>query len=213
MTRTNLSIVLSTILMLFSACSTPAKKYFTGTIEYAYTYSSNILNVDSLTEKRPAKGIFRYDDNNYQSRFINTDTVTYYYSGSLNKCIAETGNTNKYECEDYSLITDSVLAIKDYATGEKILGHPCRFLELQKKSSVVKYYYSTDMKIAPATYKKHKAYNWDVYGTTSSGGLILKLEHQFKLFTMWGIAININDKKESFTALEINDTLFNKLCK
>ena len=158
MARILLLIVIS-IIFLTPACKNAGKKYFRGTIEYAYTYSSNILNTDSLTKARPAKGIFRYDENNYQSRFINTDTITYYYSGSVNKCIAQAGSTIKYECEDYTLMTDSVLAVKEYATEEKVLGHSCRILELQKKNSVVKYYVSTNLRIAPATYKLHKSYN------------------------------------------------------
>ena len=45
------------------------EKYFTGEIEYRYTYESNVLNTDSLAKERPVKGIFRYDLANYQSRF------------------------------------------------------------------------------------------------------------------------------------------------
>jgi hypothetical protein len=195
------------------ACKNSDKKYFTGTIEYAYTYTSYILNTDSLTKVRPAKGNFRYDKKNYQSKFINTDTITYYYSGHLNKCITEAGSTKKYECEDYSLMTDSVLAVKEFATEEKVLGRTCRILELQKKNSVVKYYISTDLRIAPATYKLHKSYNWDVFGEKSNGGLILKLEHRFKSFTMSGIAIEIIEGHKKFNALEIHESLFAEICK
>jgi len=213
MKKTILLIVISTLVFFTSVCKKSDKKYFNGTIEYAYSYSSDSLNVDSLIAARPVKGSFRYDEYNYQSRFINTDTFTYYYSGRLNKCIAEAGNTKKYECEDYSLMTDSVLAVKEYLTEEKVLGYSCRILELQKKNSVVKYYISTDLKIAPATYKLHKSYNWDVYGEKSEGGLILKLEHRFKSFTMSGIATGISVRKDNFNALEINDSLFSQICK
>jgi hypothetical protein len=199
--------------LFIPACNNEDKKYFTGTIEYTYTYSSDSLNTDSLTKERPAKGIFRYDENNYQSRFINTDTLTYYYSGTMNKCIAEAGSTKKYECEDYGVMTDSVLAVKEYVTEEKVLGHSCRILELQKKNSLVKYYISTNLKIAPATYRLHKSYNWDDYGEKSNGGLILKLEHRFKSFTMSGIATSLKVMNDGFSALEINDTLFSQICK
>lgn len=213
MARIFIIISFSAVILPTPACKNEDKKYFTGTIEYAYTYSSNILNADSLTKERPSKGIFRYDENNYQSQFINTDTITYYYSGSLNKCIAEAGSIKKYECEDYGVMTDSVLTVKEYATEEKVLGHSCRILELQKKNSLVKYYVSTDLRIAPATYKLHKSYNWDVYGTKANGGLILKLEHQFKVFTMRGIAGEIKEGHQKFKALEINESLFTEICK
>ena len=52
-------------------CSKPGNKYFTGTIEYAYTYSSDSLNADSLAKTRPARSLLRYDTINYQSKLIN----------------------------------------------------------------------------------------------------------------------------------------------
>jgi hypothetical protein len=213
MARIFLIIFISTTLKPIPACYNAGNKYFNGTIEYAYSYSSDLLNIDSLSKARPAKGIFRYDKNNYQSQFINADTITYYYSGSMNKCIAEAGSIKKYECEDYSLMTDSVLAVKEYATEEKVMGHSCRILELQKKNSWVKYYYTTDIKMAPATYEKHKAYNWDVYGKKANGGLILKGEHRFKAFSMMGIATEIKEGHQKFKALEINESLFKRICK
>ena len=103
--------------------------------------------------------------------------------------------------------------MKDYATDEVILGHPCRILELQKKNSWVKYYYATDIRIAPATYKNHKAYNWDIYGMKAEGGLILKMEHRFNKFVMSGVINDLSIKKDDFGALEIDKSLFSEICK
>ena len=189
------------------------EKYFTGTVEYTYTYISDSLNTDSLKKRRPANGYFRYDTSNYQSRFTGADTFTYYYSGNLNKCLSEPVSSKKYECEDYSIMSDSVLFIKDYLTEEEILGYSCRILELQKKNSWVKYYYTTDLRIAPVTYKNHKAYNWDVYGTKAGGGLILKMEHRFSKFVMNGVAVNLRIEKGDFKALDIEESLFSEICK
>ncbi|MEI2739164.1 MAG: hypothetical protein V9F01_10290 [Chitinophagaceae bacterium] len=201
-------------LIVHHGCKNKGKeKYFTGTLKYSYTYISDSLNTDSLKKLRPAKGYFRYDTSNYQNRFTGADTFTYYYSGKLNKCLSESGSSKKYECEDYSIMTDSVLSVKDYATEEEIHGYSCRILELQKKNSWVKYYYATDMRIAPATYKNHKAYNWDVYGTKANGGLILKMEHRFKKFTMSGVADSLSIVKGDFKALEIDEALFSEICK
>ena len=124
------------ILVVLSGCSNKKERgYFSGEIGYTYSYTSDSLNADSISSLKPSRGFFRYDTANYQSRFIGADTFTYYYSGSLNKCLSESGSSKKYECEDYSIITDSILSVKDYATGEIILNHPCRILELQKKNS------------------------------------------------------------------------------
>jgi hypothetical protein len=197
----------------FIGCSEGAKeKYFSGTIEYAYSYSSDSLDVDSLTKARPAKGFFRYDATDYQNRFTGTDTVTYYYSGGLNNCVSETGVLKNYECEDYGTATDSVLSWKLYDTDERVLDYSCRILELQKTRSRVKYYVSKEIKMAPATYLRHRSYNWDIYGEKAEGGLVLKLEHRFKNFTMHGAATVLNTSDSKFRALEIDTKAMAELC-
>jgi hypothetical protein len=207
-----LIIMLSATLFIIG-CNRPGNKYFTGTIQYSYTCTADSLNVDSITAIRPAKSFFRYDLQDYQSRFIGRDTVTYYYSGIRNKCISETNTQRNYACEDYSGVTDSVLSWKIYHTKEKVLGYACKILEMQKGSSWVKYHVSTDLLIAPATYHLHKAYNWDMYGTASGGGLILKSEHRFKRFTMHGIATEILKQQRKFRALQTTDGIFEQFCK
>lgn len=201
------------LLMLHAGCKSKAKeKYFTGTIDYAYSYESDSMNTDSLARVRPAKGTFRYDLYNYQSRFIGQDTLTYYYSGNLNKCVSENNSQRNYTCEDYGVLTDSVSAYKVYDTDEKVLGYSCKILEMQKRNSWVKYYVSSELKIAPATYQKHTSYNWDIYGEKAEGGLILKSEHRFKNFVMKGVVTNIKAHPGDFSALEIDVKQMNEIC-
>lgn len=88
MTRITAMILLFLIAIFQLFCNRIEKeKFFSGIIEYDYSYTSDSLNTDSLAKERPAKGIFRYDQENYQSSFTGKDTLTYYYSGSLNKCV------------------------------------------------------------------------------------------------------------------------------
>lgn len=196
-----------------SACKTKSDQpYFTGSIEYAYTYSSNLLNADSLTATRPVKSSFRYDLENYQSGFYGKDTSTWYYSGKLNRCIGKQSSQPEFTCEDYGTFTDSVLSWKLYDTDEKIMGHACRVLEMQKANSWVKYHVSRELILAPDTYRRHRSYNWDVYGEKGGGGLILKSEHRFTYFTMQGIATSVTQYGADFTALELNRRLFSELC-
>lgn len=203
-------IAISTL--LFSGCKNPGRNHFNGTIEYHYSYTSDSLNADSIAAIRPAKGIFRYDSSAYQSQFLNKDTTTYYYSGSRNKCLSVMSRNGEYTCEDYSQATDSILSWKIYDTEKKILGYSCKILEMQKTGSWVRYFVSTDLHIAPATYQHHRSYNWDVYGEKANGGLILQSEHRFKTFTMKGIATGLEIRGHEFKALEISDTLFSKHC-
>ncbi|NOT50333.1 MAG: hypothetical protein HOP10_03540 [Chitinophagaceae bacterium] len=201
------------LLVIVAACSTKKEnKYFSGTIEYAYSYNSDSLNTDSLIKARPSKGFFRYDENDYQSRFTGADTNTYYYSGKLNKAVAEYSLQKELVCEDYGTATDSIISYKLYDTDEKILGYSCRVIELQKSRSWVKYYFSGEHTMSSVTYQNHKAYNWDFYGEKAEGGLVLKVEHRFKLFTMSGIATNLKEYNKGFKALEIDKILMDSLC-
>ena len=187
--------------------------YFTGTVAYAYAYESSLLNIDSLIKERPVKAFFRYDSINYLSRFFGLDTVTYYYSGKMNKALSQINSLDSFTCEDYGLPTDSIISWKLYPSNEKLLNQECNILEIQKKNSWVKYYVSKKPRIAPGTYLIHKSYNMDLFGLKADGGLILKLEHRFKYFTMKGLAIEICEKDKQFKAFEIADTIFNYHCK
>ncbi|MBL7738347.1 MAG: hypothetical protein JNK14_03955 [Chitinophagaceae bacterium] len=213
MRLTTLIPVFLAVIFQYACKEKVSSKFFSGTIEYSYAYSSDSMNIDSLTKTRPAKSIFRYDTSGYQSLFINSDTVTYYYSGKENKCLSRNNSEDKYECEDYSVVTDSVIAYKLYDTEEKVLGYSCRILEVQKKNSWLRYHVSTDLRIAPAVYNKHVSYNWDFYGNKASGGLILRSEHRFRYFTMRGTATAVNRADGNFNALEAAEKLFSAICK
>lgn len=207
-----LLIILLFSIILFSPSCVEKQKYFIGQIEYKYSYEGVQLNVDSLTALKPDKSIFRYDINNYQSQFIGQDTFTYFYSGTLNKCISETNSKRDYECEDYSIPTDSIISFNIYDTDEKVLGHHCKILEYQSKRFWNRYFVSTDLKIAPGTYEKHLAYNWKFYGEKADGGLILKSEHRFKNYTMRGIATSLNQQYKYFNALLLDEKTISTIC-
>ena len=201
------------VLLVQAGCrNNGSQDYFTGVVEYAYTYSSDSLNTDSLSKLRPVKGIFRYDQENYQSQFLGKDTLAYYYSGRLNKALSKAANGSGYVCEDYTVVSDSVIGWKLYDTDEKILDQDCLVLELQKKNSWVKYYVSKEKKVSPSTYQKHKAYNWDIYGEKARGGLILKMEHRFKYFSMMGTATMIKEEAGDFKALELEEEQIRTIC-
>jgi hypothetical protein len=208
----NKLIIVVTCLFIVS-CSSPDNKYFTGTIEYAYTYASDSLNADSLAKTRPSKGSFRYDTINYQGKFMGIDTMTHYYSGQFNKSLSRLSSLGNFECEDYSTFTDSVISWKLIDTDQKILGYSCRILEVQKKNSWLQYYVSNDLKVGPATYRRHASYNWDFYGEKANGGLILRSEHRLRYFTLKGIVTAIDRKNGDFKALEIDEKLFPEYCK
>ncbi len=202
-------------LIFFISCrgnNEKPKNYFIGQIEYSYNYSSDFFNIDSLKLIKPWKSEFRYDLKNYQSKFIGKDTIAYYYSGNLNKCLSMANGVLDSLCEDYGIATDSIISFKVYDTNEKILGYECKIIEFQSKLFWNRYYVSKDLILAPATYNRHISYNWSFYGEKTQGGLILKLEHRFKKYTMYGIASGIKPFSHEEGALQINEKLFDDMC-
>ena len=126
----------------------------------------------------------------------------------MGKCISQINSTNKFECEDYSVSTDTILSYKEYETNEKILGQKCKIIEWQGKYFYNIFYVSTDMQISQTTYKNHVSYNLKFYGEKSKVILILKSEHRFKNYTMKGIAVSMKEEKNDFTSLNIDTTYF-----
>ena len=151
--------------------------------------------MDSLSQLKPHKSECRYYNSHYQNRFYANDTITYYYHGKSGKCLTQINAENKFECEDYRVATDTVISYKEYPAKEKILGQQCKVIEWQGKYFNNRFYVSTEVKIPPATYREHMAYNWKFYGDKAHGGLILKSEHTFKNYTMAGIAATIQKEK------------------
>lgn len=194
------------LFLLFSfACDNSAMymenedDYFHGEITYRYTYQSDQLDSDSLTQVRPHTGKMLFEAQNYRSVFIGSDTSRYIYLGDVNLCYGYYSQDQTEECEDYSMYTDSILDFKVYESDTTILGLDCFVLEFQSKYFWNRYYVSETIHLNPLSYEDHHAYNWSFYGKECKGGLILAMEHRFNKFTMKGRAINIehieNEKK------------------
>lgn len=200
------------LLFLLTKRGSSSADYFNGQIEYRYTYISDSLDVDSLSKIKPYKSIFRFDKLNYQSTFFEKDTLTYFYLSQINKAISKTNSKINERCEDYGLPTDSILAYKLYNTDEKIVGYNCLILEFESNNFHTRYWVNNDLRITPATYKQHTAFNWRFYGEKTNGALILKTEHRFKNYTMVGTAVAIIPQNKNFTALEIDEHLIKQIC-
>ncbi|MEL6254032.1 MAG: hypothetical protein AAFR87_18635 [Bacteroidota bacterium] len=188
--------------------------YFQGEIEYQYSYESDILDKDSLAAIKPQKGVFRYDLNNYQSRFFSAeDTTSYYYLSETNSALSQINSRFADNCLDYGIPTDSIIYFNIYETNEEVMQHSCKVIEYKSKQMWNQYMVSKEIKISPKTYKDHIAYNWQFYGSEAEGGLILRLEHRFPTYTMKGIATRIRIFYKSEKALEISADKIKDMCR
>ncbi|MES2778193.1 MAG: hypothetical protein V4722_28715 [Bacteroidota bacterium] len=200
------------LVMLMHTSCTEKQAFFIGEVEYSYTYDRKQPVMDSLMQLKSQKSVFRFDNNNYQSKFIGQDTFTFFYAGALNKCISETNSKKDYTCEDYAVATDSIISFSMHDTDEKVLGHRCKIIEFQSKLFWTRYFVSTDLKIAPGTYQKHVAYNWKFCNEKTEGGLILKLEHRFENYTMKGIITSVIQQGNDFHALQLDEKTIAAIC-
>ncbi len=194
-----LNILFQFLIILNFACNSekqhPEETFFEGLIEYAYTYQSDALNVDTLKAQRPYKGMMIYKDSMYKSVFVaNHKTETYIYNNAEGIAY-DLSAEDSIDCEDYKIQKDSILRYEILETDEKILGHEVKILEFDSKYATQRFYFSTKFKAAPHNYDKHLAYNWKFYKEKAKGGVILKVEHIFKNFTMFGIATNVEVKE------------------
>ena len=194
------------LFMLNLACNLAEPKkptYFTGQIEYTYSYESDVLNIDSLSALKPSKSIFRFDLHNYQSQFFGQDTITYYYLEKINRALSKTNNKLDSVCQDYGVETDSLRSLRVYDGTQTILGYTTQIIEFQGKYFWNRYEVSKKHKISPATYSRHESYNWSVYGSQTEGGLILRSTHDFGRYSMIGQVCSIKVGKGLFHALDI----------
>jgi hypothetical protein len=196
--------ILLSIINALSNCKTTTKNErqdsFEGIIEYAYTYQSDSINIDSLKTNRPSSGQMVYKDSLYKSvfiGFIGKNTESYIYDNHTGIAFHLSISSDSIDCEDYTAQNDTVFSYQIIETGEKILGEEVNILEFVSKYATQRFYYSLKHKVAPFNYDKHLAYNWNFYKEKTNGGVLLKVEHIFKKFTMIGIATKIEAKEIS----------------
>ena len=168
---------------------------FEGRIQYAYTYQSDSLDIDTLKAQRPHSGQMIFKDSMYKSVFVSDDkTETYLYDNATGIAF-EWSAKDSIQCEDYKIPTDSVLRFEIIETDEKILGQEVKILEFDSKYATQRFYFSTKYKVAPHNYDKHEAYNWKFYMEKAKGGVPLKVEHIFKNFTMIGMVTRFEERE------------------
>ena len=205
------------LVILLGSCSTEKKiekkNAFEGLIEYAYSYQSDSLNIDTLRTQHPSSGMMIYKDSMYKSVFVaNHKTETYIYNNAEGIAY-DLSAEDSIDCEDYKIQKDSVLRYDIHETDEKILGHEVKILEFDTKYATQRFYFSTKFKVAPYNYDKHLAYNWKFYKEKANGGVLLKVEHIFKKFTMISIATKIEQKEIDPKVFEIDKSKLTTTCR
>ena len=176
--------------------------WFSGRIVYSYSYSSSELDADSLALERWSSGQMIFHGPDYMSRYVGLDTSTYFYSGPTGRCAAYEPGKQPY-CEDYRAPTDSIASISIKPASELVLGRTCDLVELKGRWSDTRYWVSRELRMDPASYALHHAYNWKAYADASKGGIILKVEHRFSRYTMHGTATLIEPIAPSSEFVEL----------
>ena len=170
------------------------------------------MNIDSLKAQRPSKGKMIYKDSMYKSMFFGKDTAIYIYDNNSGISYNFSEKNDSIDCEGYKTNSDTVSRFEIMETNEKILGQKVKILEFDSKYATNRFFYSLTHKVAPFNYDKHLAYNWKFYKEKTNGGVLLKVEHIFKKFTMIGIATKIEAKTVSESEFVIDKTKLKNTC-
>ena len=142
-----------------------------------------------------------FKDSKYKSIFESKNKMEIYIYDNESGIAYDLTDKDSIGCEDYKMNNDSIYSYEIIETDEKVLGHEVKILEFKSKYATNKFFFSKNYKVAPHNYDKHLAYNWKFYMEKADGGVILKVEHVFKKFTMKGVATQ-------FEVQEINPKLF-----
>jgi hypothetical protein len=108
--------------------------------------------------------------------------------------------------------TDAILNWKIIDTDEKILGEAVKILEFSTSNIVNRYHYSLKHKVAPFNYDKQLAYSWKFHKELTGGGVLLKVEHIFKKFSITGVATKIETRNVADEEFEIDENRLKRHC-
>jgi hypothetical protein len=167
-------------------------QFFEGKIVYEHTYKSKLPNVTDqqfsammgTTQEYLAKG------GNYKSITNGSLLQWQLYRQSDNKLYTKMANNPAILWKDAAVNADEVIKMQVNKNVIEILGHRCDELVLTSKEGVVKYYFSSQLKVDAKLFDGHKAFNWYEF-ISRSNALPLKFVIDNPQFVLESIAVEI----------------------
>jgi hypothetical protein len=167
-------------------------QFFEGKIIYEHTYKSKLPNVTDqqfsammgTTQEYLVKG------GNYKSLTNGSLLQWQLYRHSDNKLYTKMSNNPAILWKDGAVNPDEVIQVAVNKDVVEILGHRCDELILTSNEGVVKYYFSSKLKVDAALFAGHKAFNWYEF-ISRSNALPLKFVIDNPQFVLESIAVAI----------------------
>ena len=175
---------------------------FEGKIAYKNEYKSKMPNMTDaqFSSMMGTSQEFWIKGGNYKSSTDGTLLQWQLYINNDNKLYTKMSNSATILFNDCSVNTDEVIKSELNKGVINILGHPCDELIFTCKSGVQKYYFSSELKVDPTLFEKHKFANWNEF-ISKAKCLPLKIFVENQQFSITSIATEI-------TAMKLDDKLF-----
>jgi hypothetical protein len=184
-----------TAVFLFFAISVHAQN-FEGKIVYSNTFQSKTagLTKEQLTAQMGKRQDYYIKNGSYRSVMHGSDIEWALYISSENRLYSKFVDKDVLEWADAGSNSSKVKSIKITKSVTVILGYQCDEAILETDTGVEKYYYSSEIRVDPSLYVRHKLGNWyELIKTTRS--LPLKSVIEYPQFTYISTATGITPMK------------------
>lgn len=165
-------------------------------IKHKYSYKSETLDVDSLTNKKAKGDIYYFYKNLYQGvTFVGENQLIYTYDSDRNSCLHYNLNQSSILCKDYSVNKGDTL-IKSYKKEGvfNIKGFECQLIVLEYPTVTYHKYVTNRFYIDPILYQNHNAHDYSTKMEILGGRLAIRTEIIKPTHTM---VIDLIDYKEA----------------
>lgn len=190
------------ILLLFFCCMNIHSQIFEGIFTYSINYESKSSNItsDQLNSLMGTKQWYAIKGGNYKSVFNGDFIKLQIYRNDENRNYNLTAKSDTLYYEDYSKNKDKALSYEIKKNQDTIMGIPCDLIIVKTKKSKISFYYSSDYKVSPESFKGHNYGNWH-YIVSKTKALPLKTVTETEQFIMTSIATEVKP-------MQLNDNVF-----
>jgi hypothetical protein len=183
--------------------ATPAySQFFEGKIVYEnkYTSKQSGFSDNQWVYMMGSSQEYFIKGGNYKSLSNGALIAWQLYINADNKLYHKSPNNELILWNDGAVNPDKVIQSELKKNVIQIAGYACDELILTCKSGVQKYYFSPQLKVKAARYKKHKYGNWSEY-IARAKALPLKIIIENSQFTLVSVAVEVQ-------AMKLEDQLF-----
>jgi hypothetical protein len=194
-------------LIVFLICNTiSSQEYFEGLVTYSVNYESKLTNVSSsqFNKLMGTEQYYAIKKGNYKSVFNGSFIKLQIYRSDENRNYSLTAKSDTLYYESYSKNKEKALSYEVKKNQDTIMGIPCDLIIVKTEKSKTSFYFNSDYKVNPESFKEHNYGNW-YYIISKTKSLPLKTITETEQFIMTSIATEIKPMKLNDNVFEIQN--------